>query len=36
MSYHVGRLIDHIHLKVHNLAASRRFYDAVFKASACP
>jgi len=36
MSHHVGRLIDHIHLKVHDLAASRRFYDAVFKALGLP
>ena len=36
MSYHVGRLIDHIHLKVHDLAASRRFYDAVFGALGLP
>jgi catechol 2,3-dioxygenase-like lactoylglutathione lyase family enzyme len=26
---HRGRLIDHIQLVVHDLAASRRFYDAV-------
>ncbi|RYE95996.1 MAG: VOC family protein, partial [Oxalobacteraceae bacterium] len=25
-----GRLIDHLHLVVHDLAASRRFYQAVF------
>lgn len=27
---HRGRLIDHIQLVVHNLTASRRFYEAVF------
>lgn len=24
--YHLGRLIDHVHLRVSNLAASKRFY----------
>jgi catechol 2,3-dioxygenase-like lactoylglutathione lyase family enzyme len=28
MEFHVGRLIDHVHLVVSNLAASRRFYEA--------
>ena len=28
---HRGRLIDHIHLVVRDLPASRRFYEAVFK-----
>jgi catechol 2,3-dioxygenase-like lactoylglutathione lyase family enzyme len=28
---HRGRLIDHIHLVVSDLAASRRFYEAVFQ-----
>ncbi|RVD48797.1 VOC family protein, partial [Mesorhizobium sp. M2D.F.Ca.ET.140.01.1.1] len=28
---HRGRLIDHIQLVVSDLAASRRFYEAVFK-----
>jgi catechol 2,3-dioxygenase-like lactoylglutathione lyase family enzyme len=27
--YHRGRLIDHIHLRVSDLAASKRFYKAV-------
>jgi catechol 2,3-dioxygenase-like lactoylglutathione lyase family enzyme len=27
---HRGRLVDHIQLVVRNLAASRRFYDAIF------
>lgn len=29
---HIGRLIDHVHLVVADLAASRRFYDAVLAA----
>ena len=32
MQFHQGRLIDHIHLRVSNLEASRRFYRAVLKA----
>jgi catechol 2,3-dioxygenase-like lactoylglutathione lyase family enzyme len=36
MSYHVGRLIDHVHLKVKDLPASRRFYDAVLGALGLP
>jgi len=27
---HRGRLVDHVQLVVHDLAASRRFYEAVF------
>lgn len=27
--YHRGRLVDHIHLRVSNLAAAKRFYRAV-------
>lgn len=30
MELHRGRLIDHVQLVVRDLAASRRFYDAVF------
>ena len=33
---HRGRLIDHIQLVVHNLTASRRFYEAVFDALKIP
>lgn len=33
---HRGRLIDHIQLVVRDLAASRRFYDAVFAALDIP
>ncbi|MGO4386103.1 VOC family protein [Microvirga sp. 2YAF29] len=33
---HLGRLIDHIQLVVRDLAASRRFYEAVFKALGVP
>jgi catechol 2,3-dioxygenase-like lactoylglutathione lyase family enzyme len=35
-SLHRGRLIDHIQLVVRDLAASRRFYDAVFEALGLP
>ena len=34
--YHVGRLIDHVHLKVRDLAASRKFYDAALGALGLP
>ena len=30
MELHRGRLLDHLQLVVPDLAASRRFYDAVF------
>ena len=30
--YHLGRLIDHVHLRVRDLAASKRFYAAVLGA----
>lgn len=33
---HRGRLIDHIHLVVRDLVASRRFYDAIFQALEVP
>ena len=33
---HRGRLIDHIQLVIRDLAASRRFYDAVFAALGVP
>ena len=32
MNYHLGRLIDHVHLRVADLAASKRFYRAVLTA----
>ena len=32
MEFHVGRLIDHVHLRVSDLEASRRFYRAVLEA----
>ena len=32
MQFHRGRLIDHVHLVVRDLAASRRFYEAAFQA----
>jgi catechol 2,3-dioxygenase-like lactoylglutathione lyase family enzyme len=31
MEYHIGRLIDHVHLVVANLDASKRFYRAVLQ-----
>jgi catechol 2,3-dioxygenase-like lactoylglutathione lyase family enzyme len=36
MQYHVGRVIDHVHLKVRDIAASRGFYDAVLAALGLP
>lgn len=33
---HRGRLIDHLQLVVQDLAASRRFYEAIFKALDIP
>ncbi len=36
MELHRGRLIDHIQLVVKDLAASRRFYEAVFGALQIP
>jgi catechol 2,3-dioxygenase-like lactoylglutathione lyase family enzyme len=32
MEFHRGRLIDHVHLRVADLAASKRFYAAVLAA----
>jgi catechol 2,3-dioxygenase-like lactoylglutathione lyase family enzyme len=32
MQHHAGRLIDHVHLRVKDLDASKRFYRAVFEA----
>lgn len=32
MKFHRGRLIDHVHLVVKDLAAARRFYEAAFEA----
>lgn len=32
MEYHFGRLIDHVHLRVRDLEASKRFYRAVIMA----
>jgi catechol 2,3-dioxygenase-like lactoylglutathione lyase family enzyme len=31
MTWHVGRLIDHVHLRAGDFAASRRFYQAVLE-----
>jgi len=32
LEYHFGRLVDHVHLVVSNLDASKRFYRAVLQA----
>ena len=32
MLFHLGRLLDHVHLRVSDLEASRRFYDAALRA----
>ena len=32
MEFHLGRLLDHVHLVVRDLEASKRFYSAVLKA----
>jgi len=31
VQFHLGRLIDHVHLRVSNLEASKRFYRAVLE-----
>jgi catechol 2,3-dioxygenase-like lactoylglutathione lyase family enzyme len=36
MELHRGRLIDHVHLVVKDLAASRKFYQAVFELLGIP
>ncbi len=36
MEFHRGRLFDHVHLTVADLAASKRFYRAVLEALGCP
>ncbi len=36
MDIHRGRLIDHLHLKVRDLEASRRFYKAALEALGIP
>jgi catechol 2,3-dioxygenase-like lactoylglutathione lyase family enzyme len=36
MELHRGRLFDHVHLKVRDLEASRRFYRAVLEALGVP
>lgn len=32
MEHHLGRLIDHVHLRVRDLESSRRFYEAALSA----
>jgi catechol 2,3-dioxygenase-like lactoylglutathione lyase family enzyme len=36
MELHIGRLIDHVHLRARDLAASKRFYIAIFEALGIP
>jgi lactoylglutathione lyase len=36
MEFHRGRLFDHVHLKVRDLEASKRFYRAVFEVLGVP
>lgn len=36
MEFHRGRLVDHVHLRVSNLEASKRFYGAIFGALGLP
>ncbi|WP_114391747.1 VOC family protein [Oleisolibacter albus] len=36
MPYHAGRFIDHVHIKVRDLAAARHFYQAVAAALEIP
>jgi catechol 2,3-dioxygenase-like lactoylglutathione lyase family enzyme len=36
MEFHKGRLIDHVHLRVRDLEASKRFYRAVLDAVGVP
>lgn len=36
MEFHRGRLFDHVHLKVRDLEASKRFYRAIFEVLGVP
>lgn len=36
MEFHRGRLFDHVHLKVRDLEASKRFYRAIFEVLGIP
>jgi catechol 2,3-dioxygenase-like lactoylglutathione lyase family enzyme len=36
MEYHQGRLVDHVHLIVRDLEASKRFYRAVLDVLGIP
>src|ERR1700712_434199 len=36
MQHHLGRLIDHVHLRVSDVEASKRFYRSVFEALNLP
>src|SRR5688500_20278489 len=36
MQHHLGRLVDHVHLRARNLDATKRFYKAVLGALGIP
>jgi len=36
MQFHLGRLLDHVHLRVSDLQANKRFYRAVFVSLGLP
>jgi catechol 2,3-dioxygenase-like lactoylglutathione lyase family enzyme len=36
MKVHIGRLIDHVHLRTHNLDACKRFYGAIMDVLGIP
>jgi Lactoylglutathione lyase and related lyases len=36
MTWHAGRLIDHVHLRARNFAATRRFYEQVLAVLGVP
>jgi catechol 2,3-dioxygenase-like lactoylglutathione lyase family enzyme len=36
MELHIGRLIDHVHLRTHDLDACKRFYGAIMDALGVP
>ena len=36
MEFHLGRLFDHVHLRAHDLEASKRFYRAVLEVLGVP
>jgi catechol 2,3-dioxygenase-like lactoylglutathione lyase family enzyme len=36
MTWHTGRLIDHVHLRAANVAVSKRFYEAILSVMGIP